>query len=84
MDYVTAHPWSFALFCFLAGCFLWQRMARKATPAELRPDITDAEIESAAREGRYIDAIRLYRRRGGAGLKEAKDAVDAIVQRNRN
>ena len=45
------------------------------------PSISDAEIEAQLRAGRPIEAIRLYRRRSGAGLKEAKQAVDAMAQR---
>ena len=45
------------------------------------PSISDAEIEAQIRAGRPIEAIRLYRRRSGAGLKEARQAVDAMAQR---
>ncbi|MCC6443552.1 MAG: ribosomal protein L7/L12 [Armatimonadetes bacterium] len=34
-------------------------------------------IRELTRAGRKIEAIKLYRERTGAGLKEAKDAVDA-------
>ena len=36
------------------------------------------EVESLIREGRMIEAIKLYRQRKNSGLKEAKDAVDAL------
>ena len=83
MDYVAAHPWSFGIACFLAGYGLARYLHRQAIhrPAPPRPDITDAEIESAARAGRYVEAIKLYRQRSGAGLAEAKGAVDAIKAR---
>ncbi len=38
-----------------------------------------AEITSLAVAGRQIDAIRLYRERTGADLKESKEAVEALV-----
>lgn len=83
MDFATAHPWQFGLCCFLAGYWAATWLHRRAIrrPAVLHPEISDAEIEAAAREGRHVDAIRLYRRRSGAGLREAKAAVDAILQR---
>ncbi|MEU2429162.1 ribosomal protein L7/L12 [Streptomyces sp. NPDC007861] len=42
---------------------------------------TDARLERVAalvREGRKIEAIKVYREITDAGLKEAKDAVDRI------
>ncbi|MGO9115375.1 MAG: hypothetical protein ACLP9L_39690 [Thermoguttaceae bacterium] len=42
------------------------------------PDIED-DIVSLLEEGRKILAIKLYRRQTGAGLKEAKDAVEALA-----
>jgi ribosomal protein L7/L12 len=38
----------------------------------------DPEIEGLVASGRKIDAIRLYRERYPVGLKEAKDAIDAL------
>ena len=38
----------------------------------------DLEITAALRNGRKIEAIRLYREAYGTGLKDAKDAVEAI------
>lgn len=50
--------------------------------AELRgqtqPGITP-EIRSLVAEGRHIPAIKAYREQTGAGLKEAKDAIDAFA-----
>jgi len=45
------------------------------------PNIDDADIEATIRAKTKIEAIRLYRQRTGAGLKEAKQAVEAIAQR---
>jgi ribosomal protein L7/L12 len=38
----------------------------------------ETEIASLLESGQKIQAIKLYRERTGAGLKEAKDAVDAM------
>ncbi|MGH8616524.1 MAG: hypothetical protein ACREUW_02445 [Burkholderiales bacterium] len=38
-----------------------------------------AEIRTLVAGGRQIDAIRLYRERTGADLKESKEAVEALV-----
>ncbi len=37
-------------------------------------------VESLLREGRKIEAIKLYREQTGLGLKEAKDAVEAMAR----
>lgn len=36
------------------------------------------EVERLVREGRKIEAIKVYREMTGLGLKEAKDAVDTL------
>ncbi|MGV4986231.1 ribosomal protein L7/L12 [Streptomyces sp. NPDC001709] len=36
------------------------------------------EVAALVREGKKIHAIKLYRESTGAGLKEAKDAVDRL------
>lgn len=41
-------------------------------------DISDEHILAALRADRKIEAIKLYRQRHGAGLKQAKEAVEAI------
>jgi len=46
--------------------------------AEPEPETTDIVAHLAA--GRKIQAIQLYRARTGAGLKEAKDAVEEIAR----
>jgi ribosomal protein L7/L12 len=45
------------------------------------PKINDADIEEAIRAKNTIQAIKLYRQRTGAGLREAKQAVEALAQR---
>lgn len=42
------------------------------------PDL-DNELRSLLAEGRKIEAVKLYRKRTGTDLKEAKDAVEAIA-----
>lgn len=37
-----------------------------------------AEVQALRRDGRTIPAIKLYREHTGVGLKEAKDAVEAM------
>jgi ribosomal protein L7/L12 len=41
----------------------------------------EAEIFALLSRGQKIPAIKLYRQRTGAGLKEAKDAVEAMERR---
>lgn len=55
------------------------------SPAELaqlrgstRPGITP-EIRDLVARGQHIQAIKAYRDETGAGLKEAKDAIDAFA-----
>ena len=45
------------------------------------PNIDDAAIEAAVRARKKVEAIKLYRQRNGAGLKEAKQAVEVLAQR---
>jgi large subunit ribosomal protein L7/L12 len=52
-------------------------------PASTRPaphidDDLAARVRSLTEAGRKIEAIKLFRERTGAGLKEAEDAVEAI------
>lgn len=45
--------------------------------------VNDSDIEHQIRTGHLIDAIKLYREKTGVGLKEAKDAVEAMRHRMR-
>jgi len=49
-----------------------------ASFAEASGNPADAEIAAALREGRKIEAIRIYRTAYGTDLKDAKDAVEAL------
>ncbi len=42
---------------------------------------TDADIERLVASGRKIEAIKLHRQLHRTGLKEAKDAVEALASR---
>ncbi|QHQ34222.1 hypothetical protein [Algicella marina] len=57
-----------------------EAIGRGNVPGPISRDHTgaSAEIEAALAKGRVIDAIRLYREEHGVGLKEAKDAIDAM------
>jgi ribosomal protein L7/L12 len=48
------------------------------SPALRVDDDLAARVRSLTEAGRKIEAIKLFRERTGAGLKEAKDAVEAI------
>lgn len=38
------------------------------------------DLEELLRTGRAIEAIKLYRAQHGVGLKEAKEAIDALIK----
>lgn len=42
------------------------------------PPVQPDDVEGLVRAGRKIDAIKAFRARHRVGLKEAKDAVDAL------
>jgi large subunit ribosomal protein L7/L12 len=44
----------------------------------MSPDERNNAIVSLLKQGRKIEAIKLYREQTGLGLKEAKDAVEQI------
>ena len=46
------------------------------------PEGIEAELLAVLESGRKIEAIKLYRERTGAGLKEAKDAVEALARQH--
>lgn len=55
--------------------------SRSVAPAGGQSSIED-EVLQIAREAGKIPAIKVYRELTGAGLKEAKDAVEAILARH--
>lgn len=51
------------------------------SPADAPPtDATDEDILAFARQGQKIQAVKWYRALHGVGLKEAKDAVEAMMR----
>lgn len=46
-------------------------------PAE--PDSLSDEVRALADAGKLVDAIKVHRRQTGAGLREAKQALDAYL-----
>jgi ribosomal protein L7/L12 len=59
-----------------------ESLERAQSPVADKPSDSelDNEIASLLASGRKIEAIKVYRRHTGAGLKEAKDAVEAIAK----
>jgi len=49
---------------------------------QVEPGITP-QIRQLVAEDRHIEAIKAYRQQTGAGLKDAKDAIDALHDRQR-
>jgi ribosomal protein L7/L12 len=45
-------------------------------PPASRPGQLSEAVRAQADQGRIIDALRLYREETGAGLREAKDAIE--------
>jgi ribosomal protein L7/L12 len=81
---MSKYLWIGGIACFLA-LFLKNSRPRigpkdsgnalpQMTPEQLN------EIEELARAGDKISAIKLYRKHTGVDLKEAKDAVEKLLQ----
>jgi ribosomal protein L7/L12 len=64
---------------------LIETLARRAAPPAVESGSSDfeQEIVSLLQQGRKIAAIKVYRERTGAGLKEAKESVEAIAANRR-
>ncbi len=56
---------------------------KNITPGALPPDVMD-EVQEFLLGGNKIEAIKAYRKQTGAGLKESKDAVEAIQRKMMN
>ncbi|MER2563809.1 MAG: ribosomal protein L7/L12 [Myxococcaceae bacterium] len=50
----------------------------EAVPVTQTPSAPNASVQDLLREGKKLEAIKLYREQSGLGLKEAKDAVEAM------
>ncbi|HTU25344.1 MAG TPA: ribosomal protein L7/L12 [Pirellulales bacterium] len=60
----------------------WVERALGEKPSELDPAAAgelDQQVLDLCRSGKLIEAIKLYRSQTGLGLKEAKDAVEALA-----
>ena len=64
---------------FIVGGLLAVRKGAKLPSDPL--ETTDEAIERYVRMGRKLDAIKAYRRKTGVGLKESKEAIEAIAAR---
>ena len=62
--------------CPRCGAALFQGDVERAVDAA--SSATEGDVVSMLQQGRKIDAIRMYREQTGAGLSEAKAAVEAI------
>ena len=75
--------------CQNCGAWLEQAVPSASTGQEPRtgseepivqqPDDLEGQLLSLLKAGRKIEAIKLYRQETGSGLKDAKDAVEAIA-----
>ncbi len=61
-----------------SGWLAWQNVQARKGEAEVMPDDLTFSIRQLLKEGRKIQAIKLYRKHTGAGVREAKEAVEAI------
>ena len=59
-------------------------MAHHGVPPAQGPAVSDRVKELAADPKRKIEAIKVYREETGAGLAEAKDAIEAYQQQLRS
>jgi hypothetical protein len=65
------------LLQLFGGSEIVQRVQETLAESARLQRMTDSEIIALAREGRKIDAIRVWRLKHGCGLKEAKDAIES-------
>jgi ribosomal protein L7/L12 len=75
--------WPVVALLLLVAIALGFAMGRRRTDRTVvwtaaAPPVASPDVETLIRSGRKIDAIRQYRKLHGTGLKEAKDAVEAL------
>jgi Ribosomal protein L7/L12 C-terminal domain len=63
--------------------FLFRRLGIDPDMALAQDDALPPELYDFIARGKLIQAIKIYRQTTGVGLKEAKDAVEAIAGRSR-
>ncbi len=61
-----------------SGWLAWQNVQARKGEAEVTPDDLVFPVRQLLKEGRKIEAIKLYRKHTGMGVREAKEAVEAI------
>src|SRR4051812_275945 len=62
---------------FCGNCGAALSGMRPSAPRAVSPGL-DAQVRGLLDEGRKIEAIKVFREETGAGLREAKEAVEAI------
>jgi large subunit ribosomal protein L7/L12 len=85
----TMPVWASYLLVFVAGMLIGRQFGarRDGTPRVSEPpprplpDEALAQVRTLLTRRRKIDAIKVYRQATGSGLKEAKEAVEAIQAR---
>jgi len=72
------------LVVLIIAAFCWSRRRKLAPPtpaallATMARDDVPADVIALVAVGKKIEAIKLYRRITGAGLREAKDLIDSL------
>jgi len=66
---------------FIGGHLVELLLARESLSSGPSMRVDETAIEHMLRRGNKIEAIKIYREKTGVGLKEAKDAVEAIERR---
>jgi hypothetical protein len=64
--------------------FLFRRLGIDPDLALAQDDALPAALYDAIARGKMVQVIKIYRETTGVGLKEAKDAFDAIAGRSRS
>ncbi len=83
IDWTWALAWAvWTLIVFRMGFGIGKLVRDRGDIVPLAPTLISAaaraEVDSALRNGRKIEAIRILRRHTGAGLAEAKATIDAM------
>jgi len=74
-------PWwdiAVGVVLLILGFLVWLLAAPRTTAPPARGQRTMDDVQRLVREGHTIAAIKIYRGIHGVGLKEAKEAVDAM------
>ena len=91
--WMATHPWLTLVVGLVVGWILGyfagrgqegRRPGRHAPPVNPPAPGEMPDLEDLVRQGKKVDAIKLFRARTGAGLADAKAAVDLIEARQRS